>query len=144
MEQAVPTFVPEGCGTTEGRMFPSRAAFLASTRTILLIKNEGPVRDILGRHGSIMHRERLQRCRGLRLHSMPREVRGFGGCSGEHKRGAREDYQIFPHGTLLSDVQESNARSGITRCDGDHDGLAHGRKIDARVMRITSRNARIW
>ena len=89
-----------------------------------------------------MHRERLERCRGLRLHSMPREVRGF--CSGEHKRGAREHNQIFPHGTLLSDDQGSNARSDITRCDGDHDGLAHGRKIDARVMRITSRNARIW
>src|SRR3974390_281341 len=80
----------------------------------LLIKNEGPVREILGRHRSVMHRERLQRCRGVRLHSMPREVRCFGGCTGEHKRGAREHNQIFPHGNLLTDVQESNAPAAST------------------------------
>jgi hypothetical protein len=31
-------------------------------------------------------------------------------------------------------------RSGITRCDGDHDGFARRSQIDTRVMRITSRN----
>jgi hypothetical protein len=40
---------------------------------------------------------------------MPREIRGFGGCTGEHKRSARQHNQIFPHGILLSDIQESNA-----------------------------------
>ena len=39
----------------------------------LLIKNESSVREILGRHRSVMHRERFQRCRGgLGLHRMPR------------------------------------------------------------------------
>jgi hypothetical protein len=39
-----------------------------------------------------------------------REVRGFGGCTRDDQRGsAREHDQIFPHGTLLDDVQESNA-----------------------------------
>ena len=66
-----------------------------------------------------MHRERLQRCRGgIRLHRMPREVRGFGGCTGEHKRSAREHDQIFPHGILLSDVQESIAPAALPAVTG--------------------------
>ena len=111
----------------------------------LLIKNESSVREILGRHRSVMHRERFQRCRGgLGLHRMPREVRGFGGCTGEHKRNAREHNQIFPHGILLSHLQENNAPAALPAVTGITMASRTGRKIDARVMRITSCNPRIW
>jgi hypothetical protein len=77
----------------------------------LLIEDECSVRNILGRHPAVVHRKRVYRYRGVtRLRGMAREVRGLRGGTGDGQRGStREHDHIFPHGILLSGVQDANS-----------------------------------